>query len=64
MEPTVIRKDVQAFLQVCHGFAGFVQNNGLTTVEHDALATAFRMLDRGFKPSSDNQPRSYLPVDG
>ena len=42
----------------------FVQNNGLTTVERDALATAFRMLDRGFKPSSDNQPRSYLPVDG
>lgn len=56
MEPTVIREEVQAFLQVCHGFLGFVQNNSLTTAEREALANVGRTLGMDFKPSPVDQP--------
>jgi hypothetical protein len=57
MEPTVIREEVQAFLQICHGFAGFVQGKGLTTAEREALTNVSRtLLGMDFQPSSDDQP--------
>ena len=64
MEPTVIREEVQAFLQACHSFTGFALSNGLTTAEREAIATVVRTLGRDLKPSLGDQPRSYLPVDG
>ena len=64
MEPTVIREEVQAFLQTCQSFTGFALYNGLTTAEREAIATVVRTLSRDFKPSLHDQPRSYLPVDG
>ncbi len=56
MEQTVIRGEVQAFLQVCHGFAGFVQNNRLTTAEHEALAHVSHMLGVESKPPPVERP--------
>ena len=64
MEPTVIREEVQAFLQACQSFTGFALYNRLTTAEQEAIATVVRTLGRDFKPSLGDQPRSYLPVDG
>jgi len=64
MEPTVIREEVQAFLQACQSFTGFAQYNGLTTAERQAIANVVRTLGSDLKPSADDQPRSYLPVDG
>ena len=64
MEPTVIREEVQSFLQACQSFTGFAQYNGLTTAEREAIANVVRTLGSDFKPSPDAQPRSYLPVNG
>ncbi len=60
----VIRDEVQVFLQACQSFTEFSLYNELTTAEHEAIATVVRTLSRDFKPSPDDQPRSYLPVDG
>jgi hypothetical protein len=64
MEPTVIREEVQAFLQACQAFAGFKQFTRLTTVEHKAIDTLIRTLGSDLQPSLHDQPRSFLPVDG
>jgi hypothetical protein len=64
MEPTVIRAEVQAFLQACQSLTAFGLSNRLTTAEREAVATVVRTLDRDFKHSPDDQPRSYLPIDG
>ena len=68
MEPTVIREEVQAFLQVCHGFLGFVQTNGLTTAEREALANVGRTLGMDFKQSPVDQSMAgtlsnFPPID-
>lgn len=68
MDPTVIREEVQAFLQVCHGFAGFVRHYGLTTAEREALANVGRTLGLNFKPSTDDPPlattfSNFPPID-
>ena len=42
MEATVIREEVQTFVQACQKFAGFAQYNRLTTAEREAIATVIR----------------------
>ncbi len=64
MEPIAIREEVQAFLQACQSLTKFTLYNGLTPAECEAITTAVRTLGRDFKPSPDDQSRSYLPVDG
>ena len=59
-----MREEVQAFLQACQSLSKFTLYNGLTPAECEAIATVVRTLSRDFKPSPDDQPRSYLPVDG
>ena len=63
MESTVIREEVQAFLQVCQGFAGFAQHDGLTTAEREAIANVVRTLGIGLqavpgRPALGGTPRS------
>jgi hypothetical protein len=57
MESTGIRQEVQEFLQICHGFAGFVQHHGLTPAEREAFANVSRtLLGMDFNPSTDDEP--------
>ena len=55
MEPTVIREEVQTFLQACQQFAGFAQDNRLTTAEREAIANVIR-TGLNLKPSSPDDP--------
>ena len=54
MEPTIIREEVQTFLQACQGFAGFAQYNRLTTAEREAIVNVVRRLGLNFKPFPDD----------
>jgi hypothetical protein len=44
METTVIREEVQAYLQGSLAFAEFCRNNELTTAEREALGTLAQTL--------------------
>jgi hypothetical protein len=64
MEAPIIREEVQAFLQAGQAFLVFKQYTPLTTSERKAITNIVQLLGSEVKPSPDDPPRSYLPVDG
>lgn len=60
MEATVIREEVQAFMQACQSLTGFALYNRLTSAERDAIASLAHDLETQFGPS--HQPRN-APTD-
>ena len=64
MEPTVIREEVQAFIQACQSFTGFVLYNRLTPAEREAIANVVHTLGSDFKavpgrPTFSDDPLQY-----
>jgi hypothetical protein len=56
METTVIREEVQAFLQASQSFLIFKQCTPLTSSERKAIATIVPMLGSDSKPPTDDPP--------